>query len=167
MRTEGNRPSLLAWTLSPPCHQIAHLAIWWPHSLPLALLVPLPVPGCQTLSSYVGLWNPVQNIKLRCKTRPLYQLLSGLINRLLYQCSYLLKDFLYLSQGNHTQCKDYGVHVQTVNYTAWRKNTNKMQQHKCFIVNSRCWLLTTVSTCFGHLYAHHQEKRPRVTAYGF
>jgi len=30
----------------------------------------------------------------------------------------------------------------------------------------RCWLLTTVSTCFGHLYAHHQEKRPRVTAYG-
>ena len=35
-----------------------------------------------------------------------------------------------------------------------------------FIVNSRCWLLTTLSTCFGHLYAHHQEKRPRVTAYG-
>ena len=27
-------------------------------------------------------------------------------------------------------------------------------------------LLTTVSTCFGHLYAHHQEKRPRVTVYG-
>ena len=50
---------------------------------------------------------------------------------------------------------------------AWRKNTNKMQQYKWFIVNSRCWLLTTVSTCFGHLYAHHQEKRPRVTAYGF
>ena len=23
------------------------------------------------------------------------------------------------------------------------------------------WLLTTVSTRFGHLYAHHQEKRPR------
>ena len=22
------------------------------------------------------------------------------------------------------------------------------------------------STCFGHLYAHHQEKRPRATAYG-
>ena len=49
---------------------------------------------------------------------------------------------------------------------AWRKNTNKMQQHRWFIVNSRCWLLTTVSTCFGHFYAHHQEKRPRVTAYG-
>jgi len=49
---------------------------------------------------------------------------------------------------------------------AWRKNTNKMQQYKLFIVNSRCWLLTTVSTCFGHLYAHHQEKRLRVTAYG-
>jgi len=49
---------------------------------------------------------------------------------------------------------------------AWRKNTNKMQQYKWFIVNSRCWLLTTVSTCFGHLYVHHQEKIPRVTAYG-
>ena len=49
---------------------------------------------------------------------------------------------------------------------AWRKNTNKMQQYRWFIVNSRCWLLTTVSTYFGHLYAHHQEKRPRVTAYG-
>ena len=43
---------------------------------------------------------------------------------------------------------------------------NKMQQYKWFIVNSRCWLLTTVATGFGHLYAHHQAKRPRVTAYG-
>jgi len=41
-----------------------------------------------------------------------------------------------------------------------------MQQYRWFIVNSRCWLLTTVSTCFGHLYVHHQEKRPRVIAYG-
>ena len=41
-----------------------------------------------------------------------------------------------------------------------------MQQYRWFIVNCRCWILTTVSTCFGHLYAHHQEKRPRVTAYG-
>ena len=49
---------------------------------------------------------------------------------------------------------------------AWRKNTNKMQQYRWFIVNCRYWLLTTVSTCFGHVYAHHQEKRPRVTAYG-
>jgi len=49
---------------------------------------------------------------------------------------------------------------------AWRKNTNKLQQYRWFIVNSGCWLLTTVSTCFGHLYAHHQEKRPRVTACG-
>jgi len=54
-----------------------------------------------------------------------------------------------------------------VHNNAWRKNTNKMQQYRWFIVNSRCWLLTTVSTCFGYLYAHHQEKRPRVTAYGF
>ena len=45
---------------------------------------------------------------------------------------------------------------------AWRKNTNKMQQYKLFIVNSRCWLLTTVSTCFGHLYAHHQKKKNHV-----
>ena len=49
---------------------------------------------------------------------------------------------------------------------AWRKNTKKIQQYRWIIVNFRCWLLTTVSTCFGHLYAHHQEKRPRVTAYG-
>ena len=49
---------------------------------------------------------------------------------------------------------------------AWRNNTNKMQQYRWFIVNSRYLLLTTVSTCFGHFYAHHQEKRPRVTAYG-
>jgi len=36
-----------------------------------------------------------------------------------------------------------------------------------FIVNFRCLLLTTVSTCFGHDYTHHQEKkRPRITAYG-
>ena len=48
----------------------------------------------------------------------------------------------------------------------WRKNTNKMQQYRWFIVNSRCWLLTNVSTCFEHLFAHHQEKRPRITAYG-
>ena len=45
---------------------------------------------------------------------------------------------------------------------AWRKNTNKMQQYRWFIVNYRCWLLTTVSTCFGHLYAHHQEKKDHV-----
>ena len=27
-------------------------------------------------------------------------------------------------------------------------------------------IIDTVSTCFGHLYAHLQEKRPRATAYG-
>ena len=26
--------------------------------------------------------------------------------------------------------------------------------------------MLTMLTCFGHLYAHHQERRPRVTAYG-
>ena len=31
-----------------------------------------------------------------------------------------------------------------------------------FIVNFRCLLLTTVSTCFGHHYAHHQENKDRV-----
>jgi len=36
-----------------------------------------------------------------------------------------------------------------------------------FIVNFRCLLLTTVSTCFGLHHAHHQEKkRPGITAYG-
>jgi hypothetical protein len=30
----------------------------------------------------------------------------------------------------------------------------------------RCLLLKSVSTCFGHHYAHLQEKRPCVTAYG-
>ena len=31
-----------------------------------------------------------------------------------------------------------------------------------FIVNFRCLLLTTVSTCFGQHYAHHQENKDRV-----
>jgi len=31
-----------------------------------------------------------------------------------------------------------------------------------FIVNFRCLLLTTVSTCFGHHYTHHQENKDRV-----
>ena len=31
-----------------------------------------------------------------------------------------------------------------------------------FIVNFRCLLSTTVSTCFGHHYAHHQENKDRV-----
>jgi len=56
------------------------------------------------------------------------------------------------------------VLVHVMNY--WGKNTNKMQQYRWFIVNCRCWLLSTVSTCFGHLYAQCQEKRPCVTAYG-
>jgi len=30
------------------------------------------------------------------------------------------------------------------------------------IVNFSCLLLTTVSTCFGYHYAHHQEKKDRV-----
>ena len=34
-----------------------------------------------------------------------------------------------------------------------------------FIVNFRCLLLTTVSTCFGHHYAHHQENKDRVLLY--
>ena len=31
-----------------------------------------------------------------------------------------------------------------------------------FIVNFKCLLLTTVSTCFGHHYARLQEKKDRV-----
>jgi len=36
------------------------------------------------------------------------------------------------------------------------------------MIYCQLWMLVidTVSTCFGHLYAHLQEKRPRVTAYG-
>jgi len=36
------------------------------------------------------------------------------------------------------------------------------------MIYCQLWMLIidTVSTCFGHLYAHLQEKRPRVTAYG-
>jgi hypothetical protein len=30
----------------------------------------------------------------------------------------------------------------------------------------RCLLLTSISTCFGHHYAHLQENKDRVTAYG-
>jgi len=31
-----------------------------------------------------------------------------------------------------------------------------------FIINLSCLLPTTVSTCFGHHYAHHQENKDRV-----
>jgi len=36
------------------------------------------------------------------------------------------------------------------------------------MIYCQLWMLIidTVSTCFEHLYAHLQEKRPRVTAYG-
>jgi len=36
------------------------------------------------------------------------------------------------------------------------------------MIYCQLWMLIidTVSTCFGHLYAHLQEKRQRVTAYG-
>ena len=36
------------------------------------------------------------------------------------------------------------------------------------MIYCQLWILIidTVSTCFGHLYAHLQEKRPRVIAYG-
>ena len=33
---------------------------------------------------------------------------------------------------------------------------------RMFIVNFRCLLSNTVSTCFGHHYAHHQENKDRV-----
>jgi len=36
------------------------------------------------------------------------------------------------------------------------------------MIYCQLWMLIidTVPTCFGHLYDHPQEKRPRVTAYG-
>ena len=40
----------------------------------------------------------------------------------------------------------------------WKETTNKMQI-------LRCLLLTSVSTCFGHHYAHLQENKGLVTAF--
>jgi len=76
---------------------------------------------------------------------------------------------IYMNSFDHSDLGNHLLHPVWNVYSffkAWRKNTSKMQQYRWFIVNSRCCLLTTVSTCFGHLYAHHQEKRPRITAYG-
>jgi len=33
--------------------------------------------------------------------------------------------------------------------------------------NSDLLVISSISTCFGHLYAHHQEIRLRSTAYSF
>jgi len=45
--------------------------------------------------------------------------------------------------------------LQNTLHIVKRENTNEMQQF-------RCLLSTTVSTCFGHHYAHHQENKDRV-----
>ena len=42
----------------------------------------------------------------------------------------------------------------------WRERENQQ------FAKIRCLLSTSVSTCFGHHYAHLQENKGRVTAYG-
>ena len=45
----------------------------------------------------------------------------------------------------------------------WIKYEERKNQQDATI---RCSLVTSVSTCFGHHYAHLQENKDRVTAYG-
>ena len=80
-----------------------------------------------------------------------------------------------------TQCKkapdEFSIsHILSVK----REKTNKMQQSDVYYrllsqhvsrenqqdATIRCLLSTSVSTCFGHHYAHLQENKDRVTAYG-
>ena len=49
--------------------------------------------------------------------------------------------------------------VTICEFEVWRE---KNQQDATI----RCLLLTSISTCFGHHYAHLQENKDRVTAYG-
>jgi len=37
---------------------------------------------------------------------------------------------------------------------------------RCVVGCEQCLLLTSVSTCFGHHYAHLQENKDRATAFG-
>jgi len=45
-------------------------------------------------------------------------------------------------------------------YDAWRERRNQQD------ATIRCLLLASVSTCFGHHYAHLQGNKDRVTAFG-
>ena len=48
-----------------------------------------------------------------------------------------------------------------------QKNYKKIRERKNQKDTTiRCLLLTSVSTCFGHHYAHLQQNKDRVTAYG-
>ena len=47
--------------------------------------------------------------------------------------------------------------------TKCKKNMKRQDQQDATI---RCLLLTSVSTCFGHHYAHLQENKGPVTAFG-
>ena len=48
--------------------------------------------------------------------------------------------------------------------TVHRKQNMKREDQQDATI--RCLLLTSVSTCFGHHYAHLQENKDRVTAFG-
>jgi hypothetical protein len=48
--------------------------------------------------------------------------------------------------------------------TVHREQSTKREDQQDATI--RCLLLTSVSTCFGHHYAHLQENKDRVTEYG-
>jgi len=62
------------------------------------------------------------------------------------------------------------MHVYIYNFTIFETNTNycvkrEYRQHatiRMFIVKYRSLLQTTVSTCFVHNFAHHQENKVRL-----
>jgi len=57
-------------------------------------------------------------------------------------------------------CLRYEWGVGTVHRGEYEEKKNQQD------ATIRCLLLTSVSTCFGHHYAHLQEKKDRVTAFG-
>ena len=62
---------------------------------------------------------------------------------------------------HHTTYKDVGMELNVnrlIQYMKMTRGTNLMQQLWFIIIN--------ISTCFGHLYAHLQEYKLYVTAYG-
>jgi len=56
-------------------------------------------------------------------------------------------------------CGHYKVRCRNA-LEIWRERKNQQD------ATIRCLLLTSVSTCFGHHYAHLQENKDRVTAFG-
>ena len=55
------------------------------------------------------------------------------------------------------------MHINRLRHNRQTENMNREDQQDATI---RCLLLTSVSTCFGHHYAHLQENKGPVTAFG-